>query len=93
MIVKLESPSDAPLISLNFNEFLPINGSPVTVMGFGQTSDGGPVSEELLDVEVTNFSFDVCEENLDGLDLFPESQLCAGELDGGSDSCAGDSGA
>lgn len=41
MLVKLESPSSAPLVNWNLNEDLPNDGEDVKVIGFGQTSDGG----------------------------------------------------
>jgi trypsin len=91
MIVKLASPSSAPVIQLNQNVDAPIDGTPVTVMGFGTTSEGGAVSTDMLKVDVTAYAFGVCEANL-GVQLFPATQICAGDIAGGRDSCQGDSG-
>ena len=43
MLIKLTSPSTAPLQSLNFNPALPADGDSVVVVGFGDT-DSGPDS-------------------------------------------------
>jgi trypsin len=91
MIVKLASPSGAPVIQLNQNAEAPTDGTPVTVMGFGTTSEGGITSPRLLKVDITTYAFSVCQANLP-LQLFPESQICAGDIAGGRDSCQGDSG-
>ena len=91
MIVKLAAPSSAPLISTNKNNFLPFTGTGVTVIGFGATSDGGEVSLALLELNIETLDFGVCQENLDE-ELFPATQMCAGDLGGGLDRCQGDSG-
>ena len=91
MIIKLENPSTAPVITLNTDPDLPPDGLTTTVIGFGTTTDGGDVSSELLEVDVQTFDFDTCEDNL-AVPLFPDTQICAGDLDGGRDSCQGDSG-
>jgi trypsin len=91
MLVKLASLSSAPLVTLNTDPNLPLDGQAVTVIGFGFTSDGGDVSEELLEVEVEAIGFVDCNAQLPG-SIFEETHICAGVAEGGKDSCSGDSG-
>ena len=91
MLVKLTDPSTlSPAVDLNFNDVVPAVGDVVTVIGFGDTADGGEPSPELLMVNVDTFADDFC------LNLYnsfvPETMICAGTVDGGRDSCQGDSG-
>ena len=91
MIVKLATPSPAPVIRVNTNNFLPFTGTGVTVIGFGATTEGGDVSLSLQEVDVETLDFTMCQDLLQG-PLFPDTQMCAGELAGGLDRCAGDTG-
>jgi hypothetical protein len=91
MLIKLVSPSTGPLVTLNKDPNLPTDGQAVTVMGFGRTSETGPVSPKLLKVEVEAIGFDTCSAQLPGL-VFEESYLCAGVTAGRKGACEGDTG-
>jgi trypsin len=82
LLVKLVSPSSAPLASLNTSPSNPGVGQQVTAIGFGTTSyPGGSISQSLkkvvLEVAACNSA---------------NSQFCAGIPAGGADTCQGDSG-
>lgn len=64
-------------------------GTLATVTGFGRTSDGGPVSSVLRQVEVPLVSLAVANQVYGDLNSF---HLGAGFAQGGKDSCQGDSG-
>jgi trypsin len=90
MLVKLAEPIvDAPIQKLNFNPDVPSDGTTVTVIGFGNTADGGQASFQLQQVQSTTVSFDVCNSYYGT--IIDEQQIC---MDGtkGKDSCQGDSG-
>jgi Trypsin len=76
MLVKLTSPSSAPLGPLNFDPARPVENDVLTVIGFGRTSEDGDTSPILLEVVVDVFSDDFC------FDLYryydPMTMLCAG---------------
>ena len=78
MLVKLSGNSSAPVVTLNFDAAVPLDGEVVTVIGYGDTGDGN-VSDTLLEAEVDVYSNDSCG--------IPESQLCAGTEAGGRDRC------
>ncbi|KAL7021811.1 hypothetical protein ACKWTF_012037 [Chironomus riparius] len=67
--------------------------------GWGATQYGSKTSDELMKVELDIFDNNNCNTILsDSLSLTPEkyldnSQICAGILEGGKDTCQGDSGA
>lgn len=88
MLVLLATPSSAPLVTLNRNPNLPVDGDDVTVIGFGRTSEGGEVSNILLEVGVQVVGIDRCRLLLPGL-IFPDTHICAGVNGGGRDSCEG----
>jgi len=68
-------------------------GSVSTVSGWGSTRESGPLSQELLVVEVPTLSLKQCQDLYFPLwyDVDP-SMICAGVADGGLDACQGDSG-
>ncbi|XP_050545991.1 venom protease-like [Daktulosphaira vitifoliae] len=103
--------NDIGLFRLNkdviFSEYiLPIcintdpNIQPFEVMaiGWGQTENGGPFSDDLLKVTLNSVSTDNCNKSYNsGLSklsngILHESQMCAGSDEDGKDSCQGDSG-
>jgi hypothetical protein len=68
-------------------------GTPAGIAGFGTTSEGGNVSNVLLEATVPLIADDVCSSLLDPSAPFvPETMICAGVLAGGVDTCQGDSG-
>jgi trypsin len=91
MLVKLSTPATlSPIVTLNFDPSIPAEGDVVTVIGFGDTTDGGELSSELLMVDLDIYLDDFC---LDIDNAFaPETIICAGTVAGGRDSCQGDSG-
>jgi trypsin len=91
MLVLLENSSVAPLTTLNFNEQLPAGGEDVTAIGFGKTSEDAEVSQTLMEVEVQVIAIEECQKLLPTL-VDEKMNLCAGVLEGGKDSCSGDSG-
>ena len=90
MLVKLTDPSFSSVVQLNFDEVIPAVGDVVTLVGFGDTSDGGDPSNELLTVTVGTYPDDSCVNYYDF--FVPETMICAGTAVGGRDSCQGDSG-
>ena len=91
MLVKLTDPSTlSPLVELNFDPAIPAVGDVVTVIGFGDTADGGDPSNDLLSVTVDTFDDDFCFDLYNS--FVPETMICAGTVAGGRDSCQGDSG-
>lgn len=70
-------------------------GAEVTVIGWGATSEGGSGSSNLMEVDVTVQDSDLCEDNYQAVvptAVITENMVCAGEPEGGKDSCQGDSG-
>nr|QJE50402.1 trypsin [Diaphanosoma celebensis] len=66
-------------------------GTPLIVSGWGTTSSGGSISDELRRVEVPAVSDDDCNSSYGAGSIYP-SMICAGVPQGGVDSCQGDSG-
>ena len=91
MLVKLLDPSTGPVVTLNRVTTEPQDGLDTTVIGFGNTEEDGFESPELLEVDISVLDFDTCVDNLQE-QLFPETQICAGDLDGGRDRCDLDEG-
>jgi len=71
--------------SEDFNDML------ATVTGWGTTSSGGSLSNELREVEVEVISNSECDNKYPNEDI-TQYMLCAGVPQGGKDSCQGDSG-
>jgi trypsin len=90
MLVKLSTPSTAPVVQLNFDPTIPVEGDTATLIGFGDTTDGGTTSNELLMVDVDIYADQFCDDLYNS--FIPETMLCAGTVAGGRDSCQGDSG-
>jgi hypothetical protein len=66
-------------------------GQPLSVMGWGATSEGGSQSESLLIVDVEATDLSSCN-SVYGNEITGATQLCAGVPEGGKDACQGDSG-
>ena len=79
-----------PLIGADEGGVLDAPGVLGTVSGWGNTSDGGDVSDELRFVSLPVVAQDVCAQTYSDL---TSNMLCAGgSAAGGQDSCQGDSG-
>ena len=94
MVMKLDSKSTHPPVLLNADSDNPSNGDDLVVIGHGLTDpDDFEGSEELRKVTVPFVPHDQCAAaDMDGIQIFEESMLCAGLEEGGKDSCQGDSG-
>lgn len=73
------------------------DGTPVTIIGWGATSEGGPGSSKLMEVTVKVQSSEACDQNYKQAipssgQIITNNMFCAGEPEGGKDSCKGDSG-
>jgi secreted trypsin-like serine protease len=92
-LLKLKTPVSVvtPIKVIAPNGTLP-EGPTVRVSGWGAISEGGPVSEKLLSVDVPVISNAECNkpESYDG--RVSAQMFCAGVRAGGLDSCQGDSG-
>uniref|UniRef100_A0A2H8TWH4 Serine protease snake n=1 Tax=Melanaphis sacchari TaxID=742174 RepID=A0A2H8TWH4_9HEMI len=67
--------------------------------GWGRISTAGPLSDNLLKVDLDIFSTKQCNESYFSnnnpklkFGILPDSMICAGSFDGEKDSCSGDSG-
>jgi secreted trypsin-like serine protease len=92
MLLKLSKPSVAPLQRLHGVAKTPYVNSTVTIIGYGQVSESGPYSLQLVEANVTVLNFEYCARYWDIFNLTAPKTICAGELSGGKDSCYGDSG-
>ena len=95
-LLRLESGSSQPLIEIIESEDPDGHTSPgkeATVIGWGATSEGGPTSRVLMEVEVPIVSNDVANAayNPHGSTV-TENMIAAGLPEGGKDTCQGDSG-
>ena len=86
-IVKF-SPAIQP-ISLAPKGFKVPDSYPLTVAGWGVTEESGNLSKVLRKVTVSSINRDTCKKTYDWITA---GQICAGVLEGGKDSCQGDSG-
>lgn len=93
MIVKLSRPvkgQKVPVVRLNNETSNPIAGQSVKTIGFGHTSEGGTISNVLLEVTVPVVDQESCEQGYVNRGVNDTDMICAGET--GRDSCQGDSG-
>lgn len=93
-LVKLSEPVDitnAPLNPVCLAEkqkaFIGINS---VVAGWGATSEGGSLSNKLLQVEVPVWSNAECKMSGYGKNRITDNMLCAGFKEGGKDACQGE---
>lgn len=66
-------------------------GQPLTVLGWGATSEGGNNAASLMTVDVAATDLASCNKAYDN-GINGDSQICAGVPEGGKDACQGDSG-
>lgn len=79
MLIKLSTPSTAPLIKLNLdNPSIPARKEVLTAIGFGRTESGGFTSPVLLQVNLDTYPDASCEKQYS--DYVPETLLCAGTI-------------
>ncbi|XP_030829981.1 uncharacterized protein LOC578975 isoform X2 [Strongylocentrotus purpuratus] len=62
------------------------------IAGWGTTSSGGFISNDLQKALVNIISHDICNGLYGEYGIVEEAELCAGYIEGGVDSCQGDSG-
>jgi secreted trypsin-like serine protease len=85
-LVHLERASGQATLPLGEDDIFA--GEPVTVIGWGLTSEGGAASSALRQVSVPVVSQEDCAEAY----VLTPNMICAGFPEGGRDSCQGDSG-
>ncbi len=92
-LLELSSETSAPLAKLIATAQIPelADGSLVTVVGWGNTSESGSSSNVLREVTVPTISTAQCK-TFPSYGVVNENQICAGLVSGGMDSCQGDSG-
>ena len=95
MLVKLRSPSSAPVVKLNFDTSVPPVDTPVQAVGLGSIDRNGKYyPDDLLKVTVDVWNQAECSNSyrqLYGMPI-PSTAMCAGDDRGQKDSCFGDSG-
>jgi secreted trypsin-like serine protease len=65
---------------------------PGWIVGWGTTNYGGSESNLLRNAKITIYDSSKCNSVLPAISKNWYSQICAGELSGGKDTCQGDSG-
>ena len=69
-----------------------LGGQTVTVSGWGLTSSGGTQATVLQSVNVPAMTNAECRNTGYGENQITDAMMCAGQAEGGIDSCQGDSG-
>lgn len=97
-LLELASSSSAEPIGLNLDPGYPsavplgiatTAYADLSAVGFGDTSEGGSASNDLLEVDVPAVTNDSCDDVYAVID---DTEICAGLEVGGRDTCQGDSG-
>ena len=86
MLVKLRNKSNSPNVPWNKDRNVPMDGQTIVLMGFGDTSDGGQLSDNLKKASVNIVSFQNCRATY--ADLDDATMFCAYKAN--TDSCQGD---
>eukprot|EP00121_Abeoforma_whisleri_P002257 Awhi_evm1s2020 len=89
-VLTLSSPVEATPISLDDEDLGSISFLETTVFGWGLTSEGGLISDDLMHVTVPIVPLEACQISYGS--QIEGGMLCAGEDAGGKDGCQGDSG-
>ena len=95
MLIKLQTSSSLTPVPINRDPDMPVTGTLLTVMGFGDTSFNGELSPNLLQATVSVYDFDQCTQvyATESVVLDRDAQFCALDDTGlGADACQGDSG-
>lgn len=87
MLIRLKKKSKYDTIKLDDGSNTLSEGDPLTVMGWGDTTEGGEQSHVLLETQLNYVESSTCEETYEDL---TDNMMCAGAE--GKDSCQGDSG-
>lgn len=92
LLVKLASPSAAPIVKWNTDPVVPADGEVLKAIGFGETRSNGTLqlSADLREVQLAVVSFDTCNKAYGGGRVDDATMLCAAA--NGKDTCQGDSG-
>ncbi len=92
-LIELSAPVNVPVVALaGIGNDDPINNESAVVTGWGNTSEGGTPSSQLLDVELPIVPFSECFPSYSTV-LQRDIHICAGgQPEGGRSSCQGDSG-
>lgn len=92
--MKLNEPVDVMKPPLNpiclAEKYKAFIGENSVVAGWGATSEGGGLSNKLLQVEVPVWSNAECKMSGYGKNRITENMLCAGFKEGGKDACQGE---
>ncbi|XP_076621621.1 soluble guanylate cyclase 89Db [Colletes latitarsis] len=95
-IIEMDRPVDVNGIvrtaCLPEDKAIDYTGATATVVGWGQTGETEPVSDELRKVNLPILSQEECDEAGYHKNRITENMFCAGFLDGKLDACFGDSG-
>lgn len=95
-LVQLNRPSSQQLAALatpaEMDSFIQNSVNELTVIGWGRVEDGGDLSNVLKQVDVHFFHRSLCNSPDWNNGEVTINQFCAGEEQGGQDSCEGDSG-
>lgn len=78
MVMKINRPSTKEPVSLSTDADAPYANDVLTVIGFGTTSEGGPASSTLQEVDVGLFSHSTCNWRYGG-NIVESVMFCAGE--------------
>jgi trypsin len=96
MLLKLECPSTAPIVTVNFDDAIPKVDDVVTTIGFGVTefNNAATLQYALRKVDINIYPDERCEEiyTAPTKDYDFSVNICSGTVAGGKDSCGGDSG-
>ena len=95
MLVKLQTSSSLTPVQINRDPDIPVTGTLLTVMGFGDTNFNGELSPNLLQAVVSAYDFDQCTQvyATESVLLDLDAQFCALDETGlGADACQADSG-
>lgn len=76
-----------------------LENSNLFVAGWGRTAEGGQPSDVLMQVQLPVLNNEICKDRyrkqgklIDETKQFNDAVMCVGYLEGGKDSCQGDSG-